>query len=45
VLGWEPRVSLREGLVTTYYWIESELRVQEGFRNLHRTYRLNNLRS
>ena len=26
VLGWEPVVPLREGLVSTYVWIESELR-------------------
>jgi GDP-D-mannose 3',5'-epimerase len=25
VLGWEPEISLREGLVPTYHWIESEL--------------------
>ncbi len=26
VLGWEPRISLSDGLVPTYWWIESELR-------------------
>ncbi len=26
VLGWEPRTALRDGLVRTYRWIESELR-------------------
>lgn len=26
VLGWEPRTPLREGLIPTYRWIESELR-------------------
>jgi GDP-D-mannose 3',5'-epimerase len=26
VLGWEPQISLREGLVPTYRWIESELK-------------------
>jgi GDP-D-mannose 3',5'-epimerase len=26
VLGWEPGISLREGLTPTYRWIESELR-------------------
>jgi len=26
VLGWEPQIMLREGLVPTYQWIESELR-------------------
>lgn len=26
VLGWEPSIPLREGLVPTYRWIESELR-------------------
>ncbi len=25
VLGWEPGIALRQGLVTTYRWIESEL--------------------
>jgi nucleoside-diphosphate-sugar epimerase len=25
VLDWEPQISLREGLVPTYRWIESEL--------------------
>ena len=25
VLGWEPRISLREGLTPTYRWIEAEL--------------------
>jgi nucleoside-diphosphate-sugar epimerase len=29
VLGWEPDVSLEEGLTTTYRWIESEL-LQQG---------------
>lgn len=28
VLGWEPQVSLREGMEKTYRWIESELRKQ-----------------
>jgi GDP-D-mannose 3', 5'-epimerase len=26
VLGWEPQTPLREGLVPTYHWIESELK-------------------
>ena len=26
VLGWEPRITLQEGLVPTYRWIESELK-------------------
>ena len=26
VLGWEPQIPLREGLVPTYRWIEAELR-------------------
>jgi GDP-D-mannose 3', 5'-epimerase len=26
VLGWEPKIPLREGLVPTYRWIESELK-------------------
>jgi GDP-D-mannose 3',5'-epimerase len=30
VLGWEPQVPLREGLVPTYRWIESELRIAGG---------------
>jgi nucleoside-diphosphate-sugar epimerase len=25
VLGWEPRITLREGLAVTYRWIEQEL--------------------
>jgi nucleoside-diphosphate-sugar epimerase len=25
VLGWEPEITLREGLVPTYRWIESEI--------------------
>ena len=29
VLGWEPRIMLREGLVPTYHWIESALRTVE----------------
>jgi nucleoside-diphosphate-sugar epimerase len=27
VLGWEPQITLEEGLKRTYAWIESELRV------------------
>ncbi len=26
VLGWEPRISLEEGLKTTYHWIEEQVR-------------------
>lgn len=26
VLGWEPQICLRDGLVPTYRWIESDLR-------------------
>jgi len=26
VLGWEPQIPLREGLVSTYQWIESEIK-------------------
>lgn len=29
VLGWEPGIMLREGLVPTYHWIESEIRSSE----------------
>lgn len=32
VLGWEPLTHLREGLVPTYRWIESELRRAEADR-------------
>ena len=28
VLGWEPRVSLEEGLARTYHWIEEQLRAE-----------------
>ncbi len=28
VLGWEPRVSLEEGLSTTYQWIEAQVRAR-----------------
>jgi nucleoside-diphosphate-sugar epimerase len=26
VLGWEPRISLEEGLARTYAWIEDQVR-------------------
>jgi nucleoside-diphosphate-sugar epimerase len=29
VLGWEPRISLEEGLARTYPWIESQLRASQ----------------
>ena len=29
VLGWEPRISLEEGLATTYRWIEEQVRQQQ----------------
>ena len=29
VLGWKPRITLREGLIPTYRWIESELKKAE----------------
>jgi nucleoside-diphosphate-sugar epimerase len=29
VLGWEPRVDLKEGLRRTYAWIESQMALQE----------------
>jgi GDP-D-mannose 3',5'-epimerase len=32
VLGWEPSISLEQGLVPTYRWIESELRKAGHFR-------------
>jgi nucleoside-diphosphate-sugar epimerase len=28
VLGWEPEISLEEGLTRTYTWIEEQVRVQ-----------------
>jgi GDP-D-mannose 3', 5'-epimerase len=28
VLGWEPQVSLEEGLAVTYRWIENEVRAR-----------------
>jgi nucleoside-diphosphate-sugar epimerase len=28
VLGWEPRISLEEGLARTYDWIEQQVRAQ-----------------
>jgi len=28
VLGWEPSVKLREGLVPTYRWVEEQVRAQ-----------------
>jgi GDP-D-mannose 3', 5'-epimerase len=37
VLGWEPEVSLEEGLSTTYEWIEAQVRTkleQSSFSNL-----------
>lgn len=30
VLGWEPRISLEEGLARTYVWIEEQVRQQLG---------------
>jgi nucleoside-diphosphate-sugar epimerase len=30
VLGWEPEVSLEEGLARTYAWIEDQVREQLG---------------
>jgi nucleoside-diphosphate-sugar epimerase len=32
VLGWEPEVSLEEGLTRTYVWIETQVRKKLGFR-------------
>jgi nucleoside-diphosphate-sugar epimerase len=28
VLGWEPKISLEEGLSKTYYWIEQQVKRQ-----------------
>ncbi|HEY7282289.1 MAG TPA: NAD-dependent epimerase/dehydratase family protein [Actinomycetota bacterium] len=33
-LGWEPRISLEEGLLTTYRWIEGELERQGRLRRV-----------
>jgi GDP-D-mannose 3', 5'-epimerase len=33
VLGWEPRVSLEEGIARTYEWIEGEVRTRSGLRS------------
>jgi GDP-D-mannose 3',5'-epimerase len=30
VLGWEPEISLEEGLARTYFWIESQLQARFG---------------
>jgi len=30
VLGWEPQTSLEDGLDTTYWWIEKQVRAAEG---------------
>jgi nucleoside-diphosphate-sugar epimerase len=30
VLGWEPKISLEEGLERTYYWIEEQVWQQYG---------------
>lgn len=35
VLGWEPRVSLEEGLARTYAWIEQQLRASPGLSVPH----------
>jgi nucleoside-diphosphate-sugar epimerase len=30
VLGWEPEISLEEGLIRTYAWIEEQVRRKLG---------------
>jgi nucleoside-diphosphate-sugar epimerase len=32
VLGWEPEISLEEGLARTYSWIEAQVRTKLGER-------------
>jgi len=38
-LGWEPKISLEEGLATSYFWIENEL-IKEGRLSLTATRRV-----
>lgn len=37
-LGWEPSVSLEEGLETTYHWIEAQVKAQMESENVLTTY-------
>jgi nucleoside-diphosphate-sugar epimerase len=32
ILGWEPRITLRDGLVSTYRWIEAQVAAAQAVR-------------